>query len=71
MMIPIDTIMALVVVVGVFAYYALKSSGKKAGKAKDKKAEKDFYMWLAEGIDRRNHDETKRNQRWVEEHFKG
>lgn len=70
MILPGDPIMYIFVVVGVFVYYALKGSGKKAGKAKDKKAEKDFYMWLAEGIDRRNHDETKRNQRWVEENFK-
>ena len=70
MYLPVDPFFSLVVVVGVFIYYACKGSGEKKHSFKDKKSEKDFYMWLAEGFDRRNHDKAHSNMRWVEEHFK-
>ncbi|MBR2235437.1 MAG: hypothetical protein IJ892_10325 [Prevotella sp.] len=70
MYIGADPVMTAVVVAGVFIYYAFKGSGKKKHSFKDKKSEKDFYKWLAEGFDRRNHDKAHSNMRWVEEHFK-
>ena len=60
MMIPIDPIMALVVVVGVFACFALKGSGSAK---KEDKSIYDIYREIGE-----NSSENKRYQRWLDEH---
>ncbi|MCR4959645.1 MAG: hypothetical protein K6B13_13750 [Prevotella sp.] len=62
-------IFTLTVLLIVLLCVCLKGRGKK-NTPSSKKPEKDFYMWLAEGVDRRNHDKTHSNKRWVEEHFK-
>lgn len=68
MMLPFDPILTPLIVIGVFVYCACKGGGKKSHV--DKNNEKEFYKWLAEGFDRRNHDKSHSNMRWVEEHFK-
>ena len=55
-------------VAGAFLLCAIKDGDKRI--EKNKKSEKEFYDWLAEGFDRRNHDDSHRNMRWVKEHFK-
>ncbi|MBQ9362778.1 MAG: hypothetical protein IJT97_05070 [Bacteroidaceae bacterium] len=54
-------------VAGAFLHSVLKGGDKRIGKGE--KSEKEFYEWLAEGFDRRNHDDTHSNMRWVKEHF--
>lgn len=59
MMIPIDPIMAAVVVIGVFVYFALKGNPSK----KEDKSIYDIYREIGE-----NSSENKRYQRWLDEH---
>ena len=59
MMIPIDPIMAAVVVIGVFIYFALKGNPSK----KEDKSIYDIYREIGE-----NSSENKRYQRWLDEH---
>mgnify|MGYP007069913986 FL=1 len=59
MMIPIDPIMSLIVVIGVFVYFALKGNPSK----KEGKSVYDIYREIGE-----NSSESKRYERWLEEH---
>lgn len=66
MMLPIDPIMMLLVVVGVFAYFGLKgiSSSKKEGKGHE-----DFIKWFREQEEKRS-PENCRYQNWLYDHRK-
>ena len=73
-MIPIDPIMALVVVVGVFVYFALKGNGKEEklppNKMRDGSSFSEWYMELCEKNRRRNEErlEEIRYEKWLVEH---
>lgn len=64
MMIPIDPIMALVVVVGVFAYFALKGNGSAK---KETMSNEEFAKWFREKEIERS-PENVRYQNWLYDH---
>ena len=64
MMIPIDPIMALVVVVGVFAYFALKGIGSAK---KGTMSNEEFAKWFREKEIERS-PENVRYQNWLYDH---
>ena len=74
MMLPYDPILSLFVVVGVFAYCALKGNGRKEklppNKMEDGRDFSEWYMELCEKNKKRNEDrlEEIRYEKWLVEH---
>lgn len=64
MMLPFDPIMMLVVVVGVFAYFALKGS---VSQKKKTMSNEDFVKWFSEKEIERS-PENVRYQNWLYDH---
>ncbi len=61
MYLPVDPFISLVVVVGVFIYYACKGSGGSS--KKEEKSVRDIFRGIGE-----QSSEYQRYQRWFEEH---
>lgn len=62
MLLPVDPVMSLIVVAGVFIYYAIKSIDTSP--PKDDESDHEFI----ERIFRENSPDYRRYQRWLEEH---